>query len=286
MNFESLVSKGAFKSLEEAIAHEFAYFGDHTKDLMITDGDNPNIKAALQGKQVAVKYIYHKEAIEDYRISEGESMVTIAGKHTYIFKQPQPPVISYQVAFVDEVLKLLKIPPDYSFERLAFPPGRSRVFKSVTDSTFIDSSYNANLDSMRAMLEMFERYPGDHKILVLGDMLEQGGNEEAEHKKLAELVLELDFKPKQVVLLGPRVKRYTFPILRDGLPTVPVSIFVNPHDVLDYLRTELKGGEVVLFKGARFLEGVIENLLAEPQDAKYLARRGNIWRKRRAEWGL
>ena len=213
-------------------------------------------------------------------------MVTIAGKHTYIFRQPQPPVISYQVAMVDEVLQHLKVLPDYSFERLDFPPGRSRVFKSSLDFTIIDSTYNANLDSMKAMLNMFEKYPGDNKVLVLGDMLEQGGNEEAEHNKLADLVLNLGFKPKQIILLGPRVKRYTFPILRDEMPTTPVSIFVNPHDVLDYLRAEIKGGEVVLFKGARFLEGVIENLLADPQDAKHLARRGNIWRKRRAEWGL
>ncbi|MCP4087555.1 MAG: hypothetical protein GY745_21295 [Actinomycetia bacterium] len=286
MNFEALVKSGKFNTLEEAIAHEYSHFADYTSRLVITDGDNPDIKAALQDKQITVKYVYHKEAIEDYRISEGESMVTIAGKHTYIFRQPQPPVISYQVAFVDEVLKLLEVTPDYSFERLDFPPGRSRVFKSALEFTIIDSTYNSNLDSMRAMLQMFERYPGDNKLLVLGDMLEQGGNEEAEHKKLAELVLELDFKPKQVILLGPRVKRYTFAILRDEMPTVPVSIFVNPHDVLDYLRAEIKGGEVVLFKGARFLEGVIENLLADPQDAKFLARRGNIWRKRRAEWGL
>ena len=88
MTFEALVGEGGFKSLEQAIAHEFAYFGDHTQKLLITDGDNPDIKAALQGKPVEVKYIYHKEAIEDYRISEGESMVTIAGKHTYIFSQP------------------------------------------------------------------------------------------------------------------------------------------------------------------------------------------------------
>ena len=195
-------------------------------------------------------------------------------------------VISYQVAFVDEVLKLIEVEPDYSFSRLEFPPGRSRVFKSALDFTIIDSTYNANLDSMSAMLHMFERYPGDNKILVLGDMLEQGGNEEAEHKKLADLVLGLNFKPKQIILLGPRVKRYTFPILRDEMPTTPVSIFVNPHDVLDYIRSEAKGGEVILFKGARFLEGVIENLLADPQEAQYLARRGNLWRKRRAEWGL
>ncbi len=286
MNFEALVKSGKHATLEEAIAHEYAQFANHTQQLLITDGDNPDIKAALKDSPVEVKYIYHKEAIEDYRISAGESMVTIAGQHTYIFNQPQPPVISYQVAFLDEVLKMLDVVPDYSFERLEFPPGRSRVFKAAQDFTIIDSTYNANLDSMKAMLDMFQRYPGEKKVLVLGDMLEQGGNEEAEHKKLADLVLSLNFKPKQVVLLGPRVKRYTFPILRDEMPTVPVSIFVNPHDVLDYLRTEMKGGEVVLFKGARFLEGVIEHLLADPKDAQHLARRGNLWRKRRAEWGL
>jgi len=286
VNYESLVHKGVHKTLEEAIATEYAHFADYTAKLLITDGDNPNIKAALQNKKVEIKYIYHKEAIEDYRISAGESMVTIAGQHTYMFKQPQPPVISYQVAFVDEVLKLLEVEPDYSFSRLEFPPGRSRVFKSSIGFTIVDSSYNANFDSMSAMLLMFSKYPGDKKILVLGDMLEQGGNEEAEHKKLADLVLNIGFKPNQVILLGPRVKRYTFPILRDEMPTVPVSVFVNPHDVLDYIRAELQGDEVVLFKGARFLEGVIEKLLADPQDAQYLARRENIWRKRRAEWGL
>lgn len=286
VNFEGLVKQGKYKTLESAIAHEYAEFAKNTSQLVITDGDNPDIKAALQGLEIATKYVYHKEAIEDYRISEGESMVTLSGKKTYIFNQPQPPVISYQVAFVDEVLGLLEVTPDYTFSRLAFPPGRSRVFRSALDFTMIDSTYNSNLDSLKAMLQMFERYPGDSKIVVLGDMLEQGSNEEEEHRKLADMVLALNFKPKQVILLGPRLKRYSFAKLRDEMPTVPVSVFVNPHDVLDYLRAEIQGGEVVLFKGARFLEGVIENLLADPQDAKYLCRRGNIWRKRRAEWGL
>lgn len=286
VNFQKLVESGKFKTLEEAIANEFAEFAKQTSKLVLTDGDNPHIKAALEGIEVEVKYINHKDAIEDYRISAGESMVTLADKHTYVFSQPQPPVISYQVAFVDEVLKFLEISPDYQFSRLSFPPGRSRVFKSALDFTIIDSTYNANLDSMGAMFKMFERYPGESKVLVLGDMTEQGSNEEAEHKKLADLIIGLNFKPKQVILLGPRLKKHAFPILRDGLPTVPVSIFINPHDVLDYLRSELKGGEVVLFKGSRFLEGVIENLLDDPADAKYLCRREEIWKRRRAEWGL
>lgn len=286
MNYEKLVKNGTFKTLEEAIAHEYAHFARNTKELVITDGDNPNIAAALKDLPIQTKFVYHQEAIEDYRISEGESMVTLTGQTTYIFSQPQPPVISYQVAFIDSVLKMLDVIPDYTFSKLEFPPGRSRVFKSSIGFTIIDSTYNANLDSMRAMFEMFEHFPGEKKILVIGDMLEQGSNEEAEHKKLADMILALSFKPKQIVFLGPRVKRFTFPIVRDTLATVPVSIFVNPHDVLDYLTAEMKGDEVVLFKGARFLEGVIEHLLADPADAKYLARRENIWVKRRAEWGL
>lgn len=286
MNYESLVKDGTYKSLELAIAHEYANFAKHTEQLVITDGDNPAIKESLEGISVAIKYINHEEAINDYRISAGESMVTLASKQTYIFSQPQPPVISYQVAMIDEVLKLLDVEPDYTFSRLAFPPGRSRVFRAAKDFTIVDSTYNANYDSMKAMLDMFERYPGDKKVLVLGDMPEQGENEKLEHERLADMVLGLNFKPKQVILLGPRVKKYAFEKIRDGLPTVPVSVFVDPHDVLLYLEGEMLGGEVVLFKGARFLEGVIEHLLADPQDAKYLARRGNVWRKRRAEWGL
>ena len=286
VNFERLVKKGEFKTIEAAIAHEFAHFARHTKELVITDGDNLNIAAALEGVAVEVHYVHHAEAIEDYRISTGESMVTLSDQRTYIFRQPQPPVVSYQVAFIDQVLKLLEVEPDYAFSRLEFPPGRSRVFQSSLDFTIIDSTYNANLDSMQAMLQMFERYPGDKKILILGDMLEQGSLDQSEHEKLADLVLGLSFKPKQVVFLGPRVKRYTYPKVRDGIPTVPVSIFINPHDVLEYLRAEIQGGEVVLFKGGRLLEGVIEHLLANPDDAKYLVRREKIWQKRRADWGL
>jgi len=55
---------------------------------------------------------------------------------------------------------------------------------------------------------------------------------------------------------------------------------------LDYLKGNIEGGEIILFKGARFLEGVIENLLEDKGNVKYLARREKIWEIRRKKWGL
>ena len=49
--------------------------------------------------------------------------------------------------------------------------------------------------------------------------------------------------------------------------------FENPDEVLKYLKENIKGGETILFKGARYLEGFIENLLADKNDASKLARR-------------
>jgi hypothetical protein len=59
-----------------------------------------------------------------------------------------------------------------------------------------------------------------------------------------------------------------------------------PGEALGYLVGNLNGGETILFKGARFLEGVVERLLKNPSDASKLCRREAVWAKRRKMWGL
>jgi hypothetical protein len=59
-----------------------------------------------------------------------------------------------------------------------------------------------------------------------------------------------------------------------------------PKDGLDYILKAISGGEVMLFKGARFLEGIIEHLLENKEDVNKLVRREIAWQKRRREWGL
>jgi hypothetical protein len=49
---------------------------------------------------------------------------------------------------------------------------------------------------------------------------------------------------------------------------------------------QLKGGEAILFKGAGFLEGVIEVLLADQDDKAKLVRQDGMQQRRRKDFGL
>ena len=146
----------------------------------------------------------------------------------------------------------------------------------------IDSSYNADLGSMTVMLKMFNLLPGSKKWVVLGDMVEQGRVEKEEHQKLAEILngCKLD----TIILIGPRLNKFTYPkIDKQG---VRVESFINPVEGLKFLQDNLNGGELILFKGARFLEGIIEHLLKDKSDILKLCRREPVWHEKRKQWGL
>ncbi len=165
------------------------------------------------------------------------------------------------------------------------PPGRNSFFRGIKNITIVDSTYNANLDSMSAVIGMFARIRVSDKWVVLGDMLELGSLEREEHEKLADVISNNNFK--RVILMGPRISKYTYPKLKKLFgPEIVIINFLNPKEVLDYLQKNIRGGEVILFKGARFLEGVVEGLLENKDEAKNLARREKIWEIRRKKWGL
>ena len=112
----------------------------------------------------------------------------------------------------------------------------------------------------------------------MGDMIELGNEEKEEHEKLADIISLM--KLNKIILVGPRLLKYAKPKIKIA------ESFIMPKDALDYLQKNLKGGKVVLFKGARFLEGIIEHLLADKNDAKKLVRREKVWQERRKKWGL
>ena len=114
-------------------------------------------------------------------------------------------------------------------------------------------------------------------------MLEQGRSEKEEHEKLAQLIVQSNYD--RVILLGPRIINHGYSIIEKHYKNKVVA-YTSPKDVLDYLLSNLEGGETILFKGARFLEGVIERLLKNKSDVAKLARREKIWEIRRKKWGL
>ncbi len=280
VNFEKEVKKGKFKTVDEAIAYEFGYYAQNTKKLVVAGDSTINLKSQLSRVGCALENTTDGNKV-GYSVDITGTTLFINGKK-YIFKYLLPEKTLTLVLMCLSLLKYLNEKPDSDFAKFKLAPGRSSVFKGIKNTTIVDSSYNANLDSVTEIIEMFSKLNAKEKWVVLGDMIEQGNQEEEEHTKLAELIMKHNFH--KIILMGPRVSKYTKSVLLKN--NIDVTSFINPKEVLNYLLSEIKGGEIILFKGARFLEGVIEHLLANKEDTTKLARREKVWQIRREKWGL
>ncbi len=76
---------------------------------------------------------------------------------------------------------------------------RSQIFKTQKNTLILDL-YNANPTSMSEALRSFAKIKATDKVLILGDMLELGGIENAEHQKILDLARHLGFE--QIYLVG------------------------------------------------------------------------------------
>lgn len=280
-NFDKLVNTKKFKTVEEAIAYEFGYFIESTQKLVVV-GDSPLIDKQLNRTKAKIKKI-SPSLLDSYIVEKQSTTFSIHNK-TYTFPVLLPEDSYTALSMTIELLRYLKIDIS-SFDNFILPPGRSSVFDGIKNTTIIDSSYNASLSSMKAILSMFEKYSGKNKWVVLGDIIELGNEEKDEHEKLASVIARVKYD--KIILVGPRLGRHTLPQLKKmGVNKKIIFHFVRPREALDYLEENISGGEVILFKGARFLEGIIEHLLQNKQDIKKLPRRERAWEERRKAWDL
>ena len=81
---------------------------------------------------------------------------------------------------------------------------RSEV-RRVGDNTFYLDAYNANPSSMTAALDHFDEVDADLKVVILGDMLELGGDADDLHRQI--LLRAKHTKTHIVVTVGPQFGR-------------------------------------------------------------------------------
>jgi len=283
MNFDKLVEQKKFSHVEDAIAYEFGYFLEYCQKLAVINGADV-LEASQKDRTKAEIRVVIKSDLQKYELKKDGTLFAFA-ENTYRFPFLFPEEIFYTISMCKMLTEYLDIPFDPKFSRFSPPPGRGSVFQGIKDIMIVDSCYNANLASMTAIIAMYEKFPGDEKWAVIGDMLEQGNGEKEEHEKLAELLAKQHFK--RIIFLGPRVKKYTYPKLQSlSHEKISLDVFLNPREVLDFILAKSKGGETILFKGARFMEGIIENILKDKKDVAKLSRREKIWEIRRKQWGL
>lgn len=110
---------------------------------------------------------------------------------------------------------------------------------------FIDDSYNANPDSMRAGLDALETLgKGRRKIAVLGAMLELGEASEAEHAAIGEYACKSGVDV--VVAVGQEMDALVAGAKAGGIEVVETGA----DTAIDALSPIMADGDVILFKGS------------------------------------
>ena len=127
-----------------------------------------------------------------------------------------------------------------SVEKYQPANNRSQV-KSTKNNTLLCDSYNANPTSMTLSLESFSGIKADHKVVILGDMLELGDKSDEEHLKVLKVIQTLD--AEKVFLVGPV---FTKTSSKSGYKS-----FDNVNKLMEFLKSEPLKGEIILIKGSR-----------------------------------
>ena len=280
VQFEKVVKSGEFKDLSDAITAEFANLPEKTTKRVYIDADSTEMKEAT--KNISAKVIpIDKKLMKKYVVYPDSTDFTY-GDTTFHFNHPEPKNIAFNLFVAKDLMKYLGLPFNPDFSDIKVAPGRCSHFKGIKNTDLIDSSYNAHMISMEPILDMTKRMHAEKKWLVIGDIVDQGSLEEKEHTRLADLIAKVG--ADRVILVGHRTKKYTAPRLKElGVSAVATT---DPKKALEYLKKNLKGNETVVFKGSQYLEWIIEKLLLDPKEAKYLCRREKAAVNRRKSWGL
>ena len=122
---------------------------------------------------------------------------------------------------------------------------RSQEVLSKHGNLLIVDCYNANPSSMKASVDNLAAHTDEHKILILGDMLELGQWSAEEHRHILETALKIE--GAEFILIGT-----DFAEAYNALhPAGHIChIFATTADVADYLQHNTPSGATILLKGS------------------------------------
>lgn len=129
--------------------------------------------------------------------------------------------------------------------------------------TVVNDAYNANPQSMVAVLRTFMKLPcGGRRIVVLGDMLELGSHAEALHRDVGRCVADLS--PDSLVAVGTDTERFVVDeAVKAGYAASRVRVFSDAAAASAALTKFFKPGDCVLLKASRGMR--LERILDDKQ---------------------
>lgn len=129
-------------------------------------------------------------------------------------------------------------------------------------SVILDDTYEASPESVIAALNLLNELEG-RRVAVLGDMLELGSQEELGHRLVGRRAREV---ANLLVTVGPRARLIAAEARDSGLPAEAVVELEDSQAAIEFLRQNIRPGDVVLLKGSRAvkLDRVVPALEVRP----------------------
>ncbi len=118
--------------------------------------------------------------------------------------------------------------------------------------TIIDDTYNASPVSMKAGLEVLNSIEHSRRrVAVLADMKELGPDSPRYHYEIGTYIAA--HPVDKVAVLGELAKEIARGV-REQAPHILVYEFMDREPLVEWLKTELREGDAVLFKGSNSME--------------------------------
>ncbi len=246
-----------FMGSREAIAQEKGALAEaltESATLILSADDDFTPKIAARTKARVILAGIQSGAIRADEISQssaGAEFTLLEGAHRCRAKVPVPGLHMVQNALLAVAAgRAFGLSLEECAEGLASAPlTKARLqIKEVNGVQFLDDSYNANPDSMKAALQTLIELDSDGKrIAVLGEMGELGAEAERGHHEVGEAAATL--RIDHLIAIGDMGKIIADAARAAGLENV--STARSTSEASDLLGEIVQSGDLVLVKGSR-----------------------------------
>lgn len=225
--------------------------------------------------------------------------ILVSNKLVYNSKYLLPKSFARTSLILDSVVNALDLDVETVSQTVAncnLPFGRFGFFNGINDTKIVDSTYNSDPASLSYFLDTLEEVinnkedfgnPSGH-ILILGEMRELGSTAVIEHRNVLDRILELEKKyPEQIMdiyLLGTEWQKCTDAESMEYEVKFKNRTFIrylNAQNIATAIdRTIINKDSWFWIKGSQntiFLEIVVEHLLQNQSDKKFLCRQEPKW---------
>lgn len=125
-------------------------------------------------------------------------------------------------------------------------PGRCQPARVPSGAIFLRDDYNSSIDSISPSLSVLRDAEAERRVLVMTDVSDLGVNRRV---RLRHLAPEICASADSAVIIGEAAEFGKRRLVEAGMASEDVHAFDNLQPAAEFLRSKLRGGDLVLLKG-------------------------------------